>query len=90
MNGRILKITICESNKSSSSWNISVTLCLTLLLINHSIKTLVNKLRVLSSLPLVDELGHLLLHLFALQLLLQENLEARHRVRPLGVFLVGL
>ena len=41
-------------------------------------------------LPLVDELGHLLLHLFALQLLLQENLETRHRGRPLGVLLVGL
>lgn len=40
--------------------------------------------------PLVDKLGHLLLHLFALQLLLQEDLEARHRGGPLGVLLVGL
>lgn len=40
--------------------------------------------------PLVDKLGHLLLHLFALQLLLQEDLEARHRGGPLGVLPVGL
>lgn len=38
----------------------------------------------------MDELGHLLLHLFALQLLLQEDLEARHRGGALGVLLVGL
>lgn len=41
-------------------------------------------------LPLVDKLSHLFLHLFALQLLLQKNLKARHRRGPLGVFLVGL
>ena len=41
-------------------------------------------------LPLMDKLGHLFLHLFALQLLLQRDLEARHRGGPLGVFLVGL
>lgn len=38
----------------------------------------------------MDKLGHLFLHLFALQLLLQEDLEARHRGGPLGVLLVGL
>lgn len=38
----------------------------------------------------MDKLGHLLLHLFSLQLLLQEDLEARHRGGPLGVLLVGL
>lgn len=73
-------------------------LCLTLLLMN--------KLKLLSTncdcsvvftvlserklLPLVDKLGHLFLHLFALQLLLQKDLEARHRGGALGVFLVGL
>lgn len=38
----------------------------------------------------MNKFGHLFLHLFALQLLLQRNLEARHWGRPLGVFLVGL
>lgn len=39
--------------------------------------------------PLVEELGHLLLHLFALQLLLQQELETCHR-RPLRVLLIRL
>lgn len=41
-------------------------------------------------LPLMDELSHLLLQLLPLQLLLQENLEARHMGGPLRVLLVGL
>lgn len=40
--------------------------------------------------PLMHKLGHLLLHLLALQLLLQEDLEAGHRGGALGVLLVGL
>lgn len=40
--------------------------------------------------PLVDELSHFLLHLFAFQLLLQKHFEAGNRGRPLRVLLVGL
>lgn len=68
--------------------------------VNSLIKTAVTKLTLCfvvialvsekKPLPLVDKLGHLFLHLFALQLLLQKNLEARHRGGPLGVLLVGL
>lgn len=43
----------------------------------------------LSALPLMEELGHLFLHLFALQLLLQQELETCHRV-PLRVLLIRL
>lgn len=41
-------------------------------------------------LPLPDELSHLLLHLFALELFLQQHLKAAHRGGPLGVLLVSL
>lgn len=40
--------------------------------------------------PFPYEFSHLLLHLFALQLFLEQNLEARYHGRPLRVLLIGL